>query len=210
MLTFYNDYYYKRSYVNPIYMKLGIAKIYYFWVAFFCLICSAGLKKGDKVLDFGCGVGNLVWALRRFGIKATGVDCSKSAKKYCKEPKYCHYFQTNKLPYKGSAFDLVYSNEVLEHIHRSKLNFYISELYRVSKGIMIHMIGVKERGEIVEQEESHAIIENEQWWEKQFQSLHFKVKRGNLFYFFPSIFSGQLKLSGIKRGYFYIYKEKRK
>ncbi|HLC94539.1 MAG TPA: class I SAM-dependent methyltransferase [Patescibacteria group bacterium] len=210
MLFPYNDNYYQKMYINPILMKLRIAKIYYLWTAFFCLIRSSGVKKDEKVLDFGCGIGNLVWALRKLGFDAMGVDSSKSAKKYCRVPEHCCYIQTDKLPYKDSTFGLVYSNEVLEHIPRSRLDSYIKELYRVSKGAMIHMICVKERGEIVKQDKTHEIIESEKWWENKFKSLSFKVKKGNLFYFFPNIFSGKLKLSGIKSGYFYIYKRKKK
>ena len=74
---------------------------------------------------------------------------------------------------------------------------------------MIHMICVKDRGKIVRVDPTHRIIKTESWWKKKFESLGFKVKVGNLFYFFPPIpyiFSGKLNFAAVKKGFFLISK----
>ena len=46
------------------------------------------LKKGESMLDIGCGWGTLVrHAAREYGAKATGVTLSKEGKKYCDASK---------------------------------------------------------------------------------------------------------------------------
>lgn len=179
------------------------------WLVYFCLIKAALLKKGSRVLDFGCGIGNLVWALRKFRIDACGIDSAVSALKYSREPKYCLYQNTAKLPYPDNHFDLVYSNEVLEHIPKDHLEMVMKELDRVSKGVMIHMVGVSDRGRMVTEEPTHEIIEPETWWKKYFVKMGFATEVGNLFYFFPHIhliLTGMVNLSGIKKGYFLLKK----
>ncbi|GAJ00245.1 unnamed protein product [marine sediment metagenome] len=101
----------------------------------------------------------MVWALRKIGISAYGIDPSKTAQKYCRSPKYCLYTSTKKLPYKNSYFDLVYIHEVLEHLSPRDLPLLINELFRVSKGKIIHMICVKDRGKMVNDEPTHQIIQ---------------------------------------------------
>lgn len=205
----YDDKYYKDLYIKPLFTRLKLSKIYYLWIAYFCIKKATNLKQKNRVLDVGCGIGNLVWALRKIGIKAYGIDPSKTAQKYCRSLKYCQYTNTKKLPYKNSYFDLVYTHEVLEHLTPRDLSLLINELLRVSKGKMIHMICVKDRGKMVSIEPTHKIIQTESWWKKKFESLGFKVEVGNLFYFFPFvtyIFSGKLNFAAIKKGFFLISK----
>lgn len=208
MSQFYDEEYYISRYVKPFFVKFGLANLYYLWTAYFCLIRPARLKRGSKVLDMGCGVGNLVWALRVLGIKAYGIEPSPIAKKFSRAPQFCIYKSTKKLPFKSREFDLLYSNEVLEHIRRDKLKAFLGECRRVSRGIMIHMICVKERGEIIYSDPTHITLEKEQWWVKKFKEFGSRVRTGNIFYFFPNIFeffTGKLKIRGFKKGYFILY-----
>ena len=186
-------------------MKLKIANLYYLWLAFFCLILPAKLKKGDRVLDVGCGIGNLVWALRKLGIDAYGIEQSVAAKKFSVVPKYCRYEKNDNLPYENISFDLVYTNEVLEHIEEKELDQTLKEMLRVScTGKIINIVGVEERGLMITEEPSHVTIHVEDWWEKKFAGLKFKVSTGNFFYFFPHFLPGKTNLRGLKKGYFYL------
>jgi SAM-dependent methyltransferase len=181
----YNDSYYQERYLKTLTAKLGINNVYYYWIVMFCLIRALPQRKNARVLDFGCGIGNYVRILRRFGVDAYGVDSSLGAKKYCQIADFCIYCTNQILPFPDKHFDLVYSNEVLEHIAPEKLDICLQELQRVSKGPIIHMIAVKERGAVVLNDKTHLIIENESWWKNKFLTMNYKVKIGNLFYFFP-------------------------
>lgn len=92
----------------------------------------------------------------------------------------------------------------MEHIDKKDIPWYLSELQRISKGKMIHMVCVKERGKIAFTDPTHVTIETEDWWENTFKKLGFSVKKGNWFYFFPNIFTGKLNYLAIKKGYFFL------
>lgn len=192
----YDDLYYQERYTQTILGKMGMYKIHGLWTAFFCLIKATGLKKNAKILDFGCGIGNYVWALRKLGMDAYGIDSSLAAEKHCQSIGFCHYSTDKNFPFADRSFDLVYSHDVLEHLPLGELEFYLRELQRISKGRMIHIVGVSEKGPKVTEDKTHLIIENEAWWKNKFLEMGYKVKVGNLFYFF------QLFNRGGKKGYF--------
>lgn len=202
--TEYNQAYYQDKYVMRFGARIGLAHLYYLWLALFCLIRPAKLQKGSKVLDVGCGIGYLVWALRKFGIQAYGIDKSQFPQQYCLAPKYCQFGVTGKIPFTQSNFDLVCSNEVLEHVSSRDLFGLIKEMQRVSKCRQIHMVGVADRGDIAINEPTHITRERESWWKNKFQQLGFKVKVGNLFYFFPYFYSKGSVWNGAKKGYFFL------
>jgi SAM-dependent methyltransferase len=201
----YDEEYYRDLYIKPAFTRLGLSKLYYLWIAFFCIKRAAGLKRGARVLDFGCGIGNLVWALRKIGLDARGVDPSTAAGRYSRAPLYCRYGDTRRLPFEEGAFDLVYSHEVLEHLSPDNLGPALREISRVSRGRTLHMICVKERGAFVSQEPTHLIIESESWWKGLFEGQGCKVRTGNPLYFFPFIpylFARTLNVRAIGKGYF--------
>jgi SAM-dependent methyltransferase len=73
------------------------------------LISSGVLKRGDRVLDLGCGPGLYASRLCENGIKVTGVDISKRSIDYAKK-----YARENKLDIKylcSDFFDIDYINE---------------------------------------------------------------------------------------------------
>ena len=74
------------SIFKPIFTRIGLSKVYYLWIAYLCIKKAAGLKRGARVLDFGCGIGNLVWALRKIGLDAQGIDPSKPAENIAASP----------------------------------------------------------------------------------------------------------------------------
>lgn len=92
----------------------------------------------SKILDFGCGKGNLVLDLRNKGyLKAFGVDpsdlllsSSETSKKY---PGSLIKLSGNKLPFESSSFDLVYCSGVLHHIEWKDYQNVFFELRRILK-----------------------------------------------------------------------------
>ncbi len=99
------------------------------------------LKQGMKVLDIGCGRGELVCFLASQGIESTGIDYAKDAIVISQKTaaklklKKAHFLQASgtKLDFKNEMFDLVFLNDVVEHLYPHELAATLSEANRVLK-----------------------------------------------------------------------------
>ncbi|HEX3977589.1 MAG TPA: class I SAM-dependent methyltransferase [Solirubrobacteraceae bacterium] len=98
-----------------------------------------------KVLDFGCGSGVTVGLLRRAGYDASGVDIRWPGADYgdiehsdLPEGTLRYYDQGGPLPFEDDTFDVIISDQVLEHV--VPLEETVAELERVLKpgGVMYH------------------------------------------------------------------------
>ncbi len=80
------------------------------------------MKKGDRLLDAGCGRGDFLKAFREMGLDACGIDIEK--------PGSCN-FERDRFPFEDNFFDVVFSKSVIEHL-RTPDNF-LKEILRVLK-----------------------------------------------------------------------------
>ena len=89
-------------------------------------------EPGARVLDVGCGVGQVVARLAEAGFEAHGVDVSEPnierAKKFC--PR-CQLYDGRKLPFPDGHFARVGALNVLEHVDEPEA--FIKELVRVTR-----------------------------------------------------------------------------
>lgn len=97
------------------------------------LLKREGLKKGDKILDAGCGTGGMLLKLSK-RYMAEGVDISAEALKFCARRKVRVVAGSlDKLPFDKNTFDAVISLDVIYHKHVKDDFGAISELVRVLK-----------------------------------------------------------------------------
>ncbi|MBU0957878.1 MAG: class I SAM-dependent methyltransferase [Nanoarchaeota archaeon] len=91
------------------------------------------LKKKNKILEVGCGSGEMTKKLADKA-KITAIDLDKKQIKHAKENIKNATFKivdATKLPFKNNSFDAAYSINVLHHIPPYEKVF--SEVYRVLK-----------------------------------------------------------------------------
>lgn len=112
------------------------------FVAFYRALAMKLLMNPKTCLDVGCGVGRLVYWLRKFGIDARGVDISEFALQLADKPirKYLMIGDITNLPFKDNQFDVVVTYDILERVERSKLRKAIEETIRVSRRYVLHKI----------------------------------------------------------------------
>jgi SAM-dependent methyltransferase len=102
------------------------------------LVSSSGLPVGSRVLDFGCGAGQIVINLLHSGYDAHGADMFYAGGSYRDQAAASgmlgHRIQEitdDRLPYDDASFDAVVSNQVLEHV--ANLDGTLVEIARVLK-----------------------------------------------------------------------------
>lgn len=96
-----------------------------------------GLKKGDKILDIGCGKGFLLYEFTQVvpGIEIAGIDISAYAIEHAKEEvkPYLQVGHCSTLPWKDKTFDFVYSINTFHNLSINELESAVREMQRVGK-----------------------------------------------------------------------------
>lgn len=88
--------------------------------------------KGKKVLDIGCGMGDLMTYCKKREAYIYGIDISKDSVNYCKKKGLNVIIgDCRNLPFKNNSFDIVYSVGVVEHFKET--HQAIEEHIRVTK-----------------------------------------------------------------------------
>jgi len=154
------------------------------------IIALGRISQGRKVLDLGCGTGNMASQLRRV-IKADviGVDASFDMLKVAKGKSLeviCADIDNQRLPFRDGSFDTVIVAYVIHQI--KNLAFLLSECYRVLRdGVLVLLTS------------SHKQIENQHPVIKVFFPSYIDIDKGR----FPDIHRvdyllGSLGLKDIK------------
>ncbi len=107
-------------------------------------IKAGALKEGQKVLDIGCGRGDLTIALAKSGANVVGVDYSKDAVEIARETmnkleegisSRISIVQSDAtaLDFPDEQFDSIYMLDIVEHLYPQQLFECFAECFRVLK-----------------------------------------------------------------------------
>jgi len=101
------------------------------------------IKKGEKILEAGCGTGNLALKIKEYGGEVVGVDnCSEALDIYKKKDPEANTILADlkgKLPFSDNYFDKIVSNNTLYTFPKEKQLEILKEFYRILKpgGIVV-------------------------------------------------------------------------
>jgi ubiquinone/menaquinone biosynthesis C-methylase UbiE len=110
----------------------------------------AATRPGDRVLDVGCGRGEVVFQTASIGAVSTGIDFSEHAIAMASELRESHsgdirertrfvLADAQDLPFSDRSFDKVFLLDVVEHVSNEELHASLKEIKRVlsQEGILI-------------------------------------------------------------------------
>lgn len=110
------------------------------------ILAAATIASGDRVLDLGCGIGNLLIALAErtaFAQPPVGVDVSPSLIELGRAEVRragmagriaLEVAPADRLPFAAASFDVVISSHVLKHLDDAALRTALGEVVRVLRG----------------------------------------------------------------------------
>jgi len=96
----------------------------------------AGDLAGLRILDVGCGRGEIVRYCEEQGAVVIGMDYAMEALRIAKDiiskqSSSLAHADAQYIPFKSGIFDLVLAFDVVEHLHPLELERFLSEAYRV-------------------------------------------------------------------------------
>lgn len=118
--------------------------------------------KAGSVLDYGCGKGFLVHALRENGVKAEGYDPA------------IHSFQDRPVP-----ADLLTAIDVLEHIEPDSLDAVLADIKALAPVSYLVIALFPARKVLPDGRNAHLIVQPPSWWLERLQGVfgHVAVKQ---------------------------------
>ena len=112
---------------------------------------AAARRPGARILDFGCGPGTVVEAARGLGLDCSGADSFYEGEQDLPLVRKSGLFGTairkidgGRIPFDDASFDLIVSNQVLEHVQ--DLDGTLAELSRVIRkdGLLLFLFPTRE------------------------------------------------------------------
>lgn len=125
----------------------------------------------SRTLDAGCATGLLVRALASAGCDAHGIDVSTWAVENSVAANVTHGTLLD-LPFENDTFDLVTSQDVMEHIHPEDLPRALAQQARVTRegGHLVHFIPFYSEYPEPIQIDAHLATADRPWWMRLLKS----------------------------------------
>jgi len=90
------------------------------------------IKSGSKILDIGCGNGEITKSFRELGMEVYGIDISESSLINIENSNFKkHDLSNHPYPYEDESFDYIFSKSVIEHMNEPDI--LIDEAFRLLK-----------------------------------------------------------------------------
>lgn len=124
-----------------------------------------------SILDSGCATGLLVRRLQMLGATAHGFDVSDWAVSNAVAENVTRQ-DARSLDYPDGSFDVVVSQDFMEHIHPDEHDLVLSEQLRVLRagGSLVHYVPFYDTAEPY-QLDAHLCNASRDWWIKRFSSV---------------------------------------
>lgn len=120
------------------------------------IIDFAGIKPGTKILDLGCGTGNVACALCRIiDVDTIGLDISLPMLRVAREKSLevvCADASRGRLPFRDGSFDVIIGGYIIHQIEN--LDNLFAECYRILRGGVIALLTSSHR----QIERQHPVI----------------------------------------------------
>ena len=129
------------DYLKIIYSEINTPKTNYPDLLAKYLFSAYNMKKGQKILEPGCGRGEFLNGFKKMGLDVYGCDLSSFAGECIKDVEIkVNDVEKEPLPFNSNYFDIVYSKSFLEHLRFPEQ--FMSEAHRVLKpgGLMITIV----------------------------------------------------------------------
>lgn len=167
---------------------------------FFAKMLLNRTRGAKKILDIGCGSGDLLCAFKSLGLQVKGVDISSKAIKIAGEKVdqvnvYACDVAKERLPFKGKFFDIVTAVEVVEHLS-CETNFF-KEAFRVLKPGGLFFMTTPNHGSVfgymfrnfVKDDPTHTNLHREKYWIQKTKEAGFSIRmvRGITLFGFPPL-----------------------
>ncbi len=134
---------------------------------------AAGIFKGKKVLDIGCGEGWLCESLHEMGVDAWGVDVSSVAIERAEKrlPGRFAVASVLSMPYEDDSFDCAISTDMLEHLELRDIMPALAKIRRViSDMALVQVATIAERRPGV-----HKTVRPKEWWQRRLELAGFEI-----------------------------------
>ena len=92
---------------------------------------AAQVAPGMRVLDVGCGRGEIVRHCAKLGVQAYGVDYAPAALRMAQDAERVYQANAKWLPFPTAFFDRVLMFDIVEHLHPWELDQALAETRRV-------------------------------------------------------------------------------